>query len=101
MPHTPGPWQQGATKITVSLTGFDVWAVPISGSGSAIGCAYAGSVGRQRNVDVELANARLMAAAPDLLSALQVLLQRAISDGYDSILTEQARAAIAKATGGQ
>jgi len=48
------------------------------------------------------ANARLMAAAPDLLSALQGMLEYFCEDGYDDYSDTEtvtaARAAIAKAT---
>lgn len=61
--RTPGPWQLGATQITVALGGYDVWAVPISGHGTAIGCVYAGSVGKPRSVETELANAAFIVTA--------------------------------------
>ena len=52
------------------------------------------------------ANARLIAAAPDLLAALEALVGEADLgevdlDDDDRAKLEQARAAIAKATGGQ
>jgi hypothetical protein len=46
------------------------------------------------------ANARLIAAAPDLLEALLRVLRDVASDGLDG-WEDQARAAIAKATGEQ
>lgn len=97
--HTPGPWQQGPTKTTVSMSGYDVHAIPISGNGSAIGCVYAGAVGRPRNVDVEYANARLIAAAPELLAALRratEFLAINYSDAVPATLLH-CRAALAKA----
>ena len=42
------------------------------------------------------ANAKLITAAPELLSALEALLQDVIFDGTDAVIA--ARAAIAKAT---
>ncbi len=47
------------------------------------------------------ANARLIAAAPDLLAALEDMTERMslYSGGHDDALVTQARAAIAKATG--
>lgn len=73
--RTPGPWQLGATQITVALGGYDVWVVPISGHGTAIGCVYAGSVGKPRSVETELANAAFIVTAcnahDDLVVALR------------------------------
>ncbi len=43
-----------------------------------------------------IGNAKLIAAAPELLAALEVLLQDVIFDGTDAVIA--ARAAIAKAT---
>ncbi len=77
--HTPGPW-----KAEPFAGGWNVW--PISSKkpdGSAI--AY----------DCTEADARLIAAAPDLLAALLALVER----GTDSPEHMAAEAAIAKATG--
>ena len=46
------------------------------------------------------ANARLMAAAPDLLDALEFVMNRLVDKHEDDIAAQKARAAIAKATGG-
>ena len=53
--------------------------------------------------DVHPANARLIAAAPELLEALEALLEQADLGEVDeetALVVEQARAAIAKANGG-
>lgn len=76
--RTPGPWYVGKTPK---------------------GYAYVAAVGIGNVVDagaVTHANARLIAAAPELLSALQGVLRVAdrATDEFDA-----ARAAIAKATG--
>lgn len=105
--HTPGPW---------------VWIEPLrvlnSAHGKVIDHAYFEGMWFARHDDAEdEANARLIAAAPDLLSALQDLLavysapDRAMCcDGRDcgcmgATLYQEAehyaRAAIAKATGEQ
>lgn len=104
--HTPGPWSLGATQIVVSIGGFAVHAIPISGSGSAIGCVYAGSVGRPRSVEVEYANAALIAAAPDMLAALRdcvfnLTSAERMTDPLTRAAVAAANAAIAKATGEQ
>jgi hypothetical protein len=90
--HTPGPWQY-STKITASENhrGFSIRAARWS-------------ISDVQPIDVEgeegEANARLIAAAPDLLEAC-----RAVSAHYSASLDYQpafvtlARAALAKATG--
>ena len=65
--HTAGPWIVGP----ISPIGHDVWGIAISGHGIAIGCAYAGCVGSPCNLDIECANASLIAAAPELLAELE------------------------------
>lgn len=89
--HTPGPWE-AEVRTPIGIT--YVWQ---GGTENAIAKVYAGVI-----EDAE-ANARLIAAAPELLDALQSLLARVSSD----IIANQcwheeqraARAAIAKATG--
>lgn len=78
--HTPGPWK--STHCTVSAEETD----------ERLGFRI--SV-RNGNRDDTRANARLIAAAPDLLAALQDVLRVAdrATDEFDA-----ARAAIAKAT---
>jgi len=69
--HTPGPWSIGEHQKIIS-TG---WSIRIPSDGSAI--AY---VLGERNPELQ-ANARLIAAAPDLLAALQELLHMPEFDG--------------------
>lgn len=45
-------------------------------------------------------NAKLIAAAPELLEACMYLLGNAEAEGWSKFMLEDARAAIAKATGG-
>ena len=91
---TPGPWlfddeheevtsearrRKGLTRIATVNLG---WSEPFNSEQNA--------------------NARLIAAAPDLLEALKALLERyALAIGNEGIECYQARAAIAKATGEQ
>ena len=86
--HTPGPWiaEQQINQDGKSLPMFDIWTN--SDKPKYIGEMPIGS------------NARLIAAAPDLLAALFELL--AESEEFHNPNTEgwnMARAAIAKATG--
>src|SRR5262245_21822561 len=73
MTHTPGPWITGKQNIAV-LDGCRVNRVPISGSGQAIAGVWNGSVGKG-DVSNGDANARLIAAAPELLEALQAVIR--------------------------
>lgn len=86
--HTPGPWQIWAEITAISrnpCTGHT-----ISRGDDVFICDAVGT---------SAADARLIAAAPDLLAALQALLPYVA--GSDSFAAEEAlaRAAIAKATG--
>jgi hypothetical protein len=88
MAHTPGPW-------TLHLD-----SIPYVNCGEA-GPAF-GPVVMAGSVDEMMANARLIAAAPDLLEACKAMMQwveqRPQTHPYDG--WELARAAIAKAEGG-
>ena len=85
--HTPGPWRIEGTN-----------------SGLFIAGAKPGYLAEMRDCgsgDVA-ANARLIAAAPDLLDALALLvagIENGVSDSFIPLV--KARAAIAKATGCQ
>lgn len=90
--HTPGPWtHEGQGDITgIEDNGF--------GRGPVDVCSvYLRTVeGRHE------ANARLIAAAPDLLAALNTWLAQYSAEEYeDCPEVVQTRAAIAKATGGE
>jgi hypothetical protein len=83
--HTPGPWRvvQDPTHLSLQVYGqtlalFECW--------------------RRSDEQIELANARLVAAAPDLLEALEFVI-RGVPDTWEGV--QKARAAIAKATGGE
>ena len=90
--HTPAPWKlrtQRAQRIV--STGWHVEAED--------GCTLAVVLGEQSKE--LLANAKLIAAAPDLLAALTALLNYANLGAYERAnAVTAARAAIAKATGG-
>ena len=88
--HTPGPWTH--------LGWGDIHGHEANGGGVDIAAVYL------REEDEKwLANARLIAAAPDLLEALKACDEAmAYMSEYDIPLTlpDQVKAAISKATGG-
>lgn len=94
--HTPGPWHIGTGKATQIIYGTDGYAV-------ANAVTYHG---RDTESDM-VENARLIAAAPELLAALERLSERcaaldqsATHDGIENCnAMVAARAAIAKAKG--
>jgi hypothetical protein len=85
MAHTPGPWRYGElSECILTERGHCVASIAES------------------DLDARQANARLMAAAPDLLEALSNITEcaEAGTDGANMDLwISQARAAIAKARG--
>lgn len=92
--HTPGPWY---TAVTV---GNDIAILgQTAGNVCVIRIIYP-----HRSEQEQIANARLIAAAPDLLAVLQLALKE--HDEYEAgqriydAWVEPARAAIAKAMGG-
>ena len=96
--HTPGPWTVDHTDDNLRLYDGDLLIAEVTGSTEHI---------EVRGLDEETtqANAWLIAAAPDLLAALERILARLemlnlfIERGEDAKVVEQARAAIGKATG--
>ncbi len=83
--HTPGPWIAEHTSVRTE------------GEGSFRRIAY-----MEGNNPADEANARLIACAPDLLKALSDLCEayRITPSGAEHHAYKQARAALAKATGG-
>lgn len=104
--HTPGPWQ-----IVIDDDGNPLSGRPMVAAAPELDCAivhwdgFVQSYWRSARGDKEIhANARLIAAAPDLLKALEELadlFDAMVSGEYrpDSYTTQPARAAIAKAKG--
>lgn len=84
--HTPAPWSinewtQASSDIAIGATGTPLIArVPL----------------RDVSINEQEANARLIAAAPELLEALKVLVENGGIGSED--MFDDARAAIAKAT---
>ena len=87
--HTPGPWSVVEDRVPASLEIF--------ADKSAICECW-----RRADVATEMANARLISAAPDLLEALRNIVSAALRHQLEESDLEvvEARAAIAKATGG-
>lgn len=77
--HTPGPWRQGENYPSRILAG--------EGSAARIVAGTCLPVDEETPNETELANARLIAAAPDLLEALKLymasveLMNAAMKDG--------------------
>ena len=84
--HTPGPWNRIKGDRNVYSASGTVCKTPaIIGGGSAAA-----------NWE---ANARLIAAAPDLLEALESIISDIIPEDQSNLLWAEARAAIARARG--
>jgi len=86
--HTPGPWVVDGDVIRGDQQRNGSISVA---SMLDVSYPYGRRAGESKH-----ANARLIAAAPELLEALQALLAESV---YESMATATARAAIAKATG--
>lgn len=95
--HTPGPWKVSRSD----KDGAEVKAIAeIAWCG--VGAAYSMVSGVTQHIDAEecRANARLIAAAPELLAALEDLERTAgLAASHDDPARVAARAAIAKARG--
>ncbi len=96
--HTPGPWE---VRHGVGINPRYPWRVATGGYCVCTDVAHTGGGASQQE-----ANARLIAAAPDLLNVAQMLIEAEREASTDdtfrlkvSIVCEFARAAIAKAEG--
>ena len=87
--HTPGPWTL-ETKSSYKYGAF------VKAERKII----AGVGGMNFTPDTNLANARLISAAPDLLIALETLTEMVADGDWTTVELNEARAAIAKAKGG-
>lgn len=91
MKHTPGPWHVVEGRFNKST--LEVF----------VGDRSVCELWRRGNAETELANARLIAAAPEMLGILQIIvLMRAVGytpDQYMSTTNQMIRDVIAKATG--
>ena len=97
---TPGPWEAGEQ---CEISGWVDIRIP-GYSRNPVACATPANSGdAEARRDTEtLANARLIAAAPELLEALKQAVTSMQDSGYQNshVAVRAARAAIAKATGG-
>ena len=88
MKHTPGPWEYGEERGCCREIHAD--------NGPEL---YAIAQTRHGDPEICEANARLIAAAPDLLDELETLVRYAQgADIPPNVAVDRARAAIAKAT---
>ena len=91
--HTPGPW-----KAVEAASNPPGWLWVQNGPGALLADVH-------QNVNIPLdarnANARLMAAAPELLEALQEIITAADGEGWSQLDAgfTKARVAVAKAMG--
>ena len=92
--HTPGPWVVDPANPNLVARDGDVYEYICEVSPSV----FSNST---HSYDQECANARLIAVAPELLEALKELMEYAgiIEERCDTVATNKARAAIAKAEG--
>lgn len=96
--HTPGPWQVGMAFDNYGETEIAIEHMTPAGN-LVVAVALGGLQGQD-------ANASLIAAAPDLLAALQAIVKSLVDQDDEGMIEHaqqmiDARAAIAKATGGQ
>jgi hypothetical protein len=89
--HTPGPWREILPKMSSAITIYGKDNRPVcatfgNGSETTLKMVRSGET---------VANARLIAAAPDLLAALEYALS--LLEGYPDSATDPIRAAIARA----
>ena len=92
MKHTPGPW----SYRDVTTEGTKVYAKIVSGK-TDVGFSGAYKILPEAEAD---ANARLIAAAPDLLKALGIIANTDCATQREVRIAAIARAAISKAQGG-
>jgi len=99
--YTPGPWTFSKSDMFGDLRFYVAQsdAAPYTPNFSDVATLIAETVPSERQY-IQEANARLIAAAPELLEALQELLSES-SDGIATspLTRNKAHAAIAKATG--
>ena len=95
--HKPGPWEVEHHRITLCESQWSVYALPRYPCDQPVACGFARDIGKKALASSE-ANARLIAAAPQLFEALQTarsLLRQVFPDSQLCLLDE----AIAAATG--
>lgn len=82
--HTPGPWKYGSSSLMIFAANSEINVATIP----------------KRGWDSDEANARLIAAAPEMLSALREIAEHSLFyNNPGSSMQAIAKHAIAKATG--
>lgn len=92
--HTPGPWRMGRVQDPKNVA----WYVTPQPKLLADVCVVEFACDTARPIEEHEANARLIAAAPEMLEALDRIVTRKDPEGFLPEYDE-ARAAIAKAKG--
>lgn len=105
--HTPGPWTLTTVTTSVGIC-YKIGPFPWKRDEQNHACIYADYPGAGAFEDELLANARLIAAAPELLAALleaqhtldhiAVMSRGTARERLDYMTAERARAVVAKAT---
>lgn len=105
--HTPGPWRSFVNDSGGRWSGWPLSVVADHDEGKVV-VRTGGQWPYEWDEDISqqeaVANARLIAASPDLLSALREVEYALVNSGRDADhdgLVARARAAIAKATEGE
>lgn len=106
--YTPGPWEvHNQTDVFTANGAMNAAGVRCDDNDGWLVADCAVSItmvdGEEETLETkeQIANARLIAAAPELLDAIEHLipLMPSDADGYDRAIWENAKAIIAKATG--
>jgi hypothetical protein len=97
--YTPGPWNIGSSDLPVSRMSIHCKGHKDSCHSTVALMVSRGVIGISH--DEEFANARLIAAAPDLLDVAQAILAEDMLQYLPAEFVAKVRAAIAKATGEQ
>lgn len=98
--HTPGPWSACGEDRGGCVCGM-VWSKSVD---AVVATTAPSSEAREMGLPMPdrsaiVANARLIAAAPDLLAALQLFFRNSLRADWPADIYNAAEAAIAKATG--
>ena len=104
--HTPGPWtwQMAGTfdkcQVKAPVDGGYITIADVDMSHLRLATRLKGiEVPPEYSAAADEANARLIAAAPELLEALEVAMKSLATYGHHPLIESKASAAIAKATG--
>ncbi len=107
MSHTPGPWMPGRPDMQTIVEGYGSKYVYSKRDNPDDESAVAIAFGRDiEEWDTIMSNARLIAAAPELLEALEFVIQNGVDDAWimcpeGKLWGQRAELAIKKAKGGE